>query len=114
MTEAAANPVPLTKFHADATTLGEIRFNGVDVKGGDTWAIQEFDGKHYAVNTDSDTVFTIESTVEASGDLHINVGQEVTGGLARAGEERGVSFSFTGGAGDSQFSVVTNGDKHFV
>jgi len=114
--QSEANTVAPTSIDSTATAgMGTITFSGTDITGGKNWAVQEFDGTQYAVNTDDNKVYTIDSTSVSSNKLDVQVGKEVTGDLARASGESGNSFSFSNGNANSDYSVVKDSnDNYFV
>nr|WP_290698909.1 flagellin [Halomonas sp. UBA3074] len=113
--QADAETVALTEYDALATAIGAVEFSGTDVKGGDTWELQDFDGQRYAVNTTDNKVYTLEDATVSGTDVNVSLGEELTGDLARSGDGRGSSFDFTGGTATSDYSIVKdNADQMYV
>ncbi|MBS8270345.1 FliC/FljB family flagellin [Halomonas litopenaei] len=111
--------VTAVSIDAGATAgLGKATLNSADVITNANLEIREFDGENYAIDTSSNKVFTIESTnVNASDELDVVLGEDVTGDLAQTGGERGSSFDFTSVSGyDSEkaYSVVEDDGSNYV
>ncbi|MDH2422157.1 flagellin [Cobetia amphilecti] len=114
--QSEATTVSPSSIDSATATIGKVEFSGTDITDSKTWEIQEFDGEQYAVNTDDDKVYTIESTAADTTnttELNIVIGEEITGGLARQDGTSGKSFDFTGGAATSSFSVSKDNDDNY-
>ncbi|MCO7217459.1 FliC/FljB family flagellin [Halomonas sp. OfavH-34-E] len=116
---------PLTDVNIDSTATGGTRTItdslGADLTEND-FQIRQYDGKNYAIgvaNSADGKVFEISTSVDASDNLTITLGNEVTGDLASAAGDKGTSFSFNAGTsgltiGNQDISLLTDGTDKFA
>ncbi|MDT0500490.1 MULTISPECIES: FliC/FljB family flagellin [unclassified Halomonas] len=118
--QAEGTVTTASELDSAGTSIDGYEFGGEALTTGN-YEVRTFEGEQYVVGTAGDVdgkVFSIDSVDEASGALTVNIGNEITGQVARAEGDRGSSFDFQDGtsgitASDYDISVVTNnsGDR---